>query len=296
VLGAAQSGGFHPWRRNRKDTEFALSCGSRGLRARFHRSSRIWTCTSGCLQGRVGVAYRFRVSARRALVEQGGAVRMCSRAKRTGGHMTPKPPARCESDKAWGPAATVSFVALYAIGLVACSQSRPVGDPGDTRAKSDLREVRRGVDSGASGYDLAGVEWSAGDRRVPDAEVLLLCNEPGGFGCLCDSNSNCNSGWCLLHLGERVCTQTCIEECPDGWDCEPATGPDPVYICVSRHPSVCLPCQGSNDCEASGGGKCVSYGPDTGWFCGAGCKETSDCPQQFLCEKVETWEGQTSAQ
>ncbi len=125
------------------------------------------------------------------------------------------------------------------------------------------------------------------------SEIPLLQCDPGE-GCFmdkCSENSQCQSGWCVEHMGESVCTQACSEECPSGWTCKQvgASDPDLIYVCVSLHSNLCKPCQTTEGCKAPGGAEdvCVDYG-DEGSFCGGVCETAEDCPWGFLCLDVMT--------
>jgi hypothetical protein len=126
-------------------------------------------------------------------------------------------------------------------------------------------------------------------------EVMPGC-EPGA-GCFLDEcleNSECQSGWCVEHVGEGVCTQECSEECPPGWTCKQvgASDPDLVFVCVSSFSNLCKPCATSDGCKAVGGAQdvCVDY-QDEGSFCGGACQEDEDCPWGFSCSDVLTIDG-----
>jgi len=128
---------------------------------------------------------------------------------------------------------------------------------------------------------------------VPD--FFIEC-EPG-TGCFldpCNEGKDCQSGYCVEHMGDAVCTESCKEECPAGWTCKllSDSGPDAVTLCVSDHSNLCKPCAGNSDCKSLGEADdvCVSYGSD-GSFCGGTCAFDSDCPWGFKCKQVETVEG-----
>lgn len=131
-------------------------------------------------------------------------------------------------------------------------------------------------------------------------EVLQPECDPGE-GCFldgCTENGDCDSGWCVEHMGEAVCSQVCTEECPPGWQCQQVTGagPDLVFVCVSVHSNLCKPCAEGSDCVGPGGIQdvCVSYGAE-GAFCGGACDvalgEGKECPWGFSCAEVETVDG-----
>ena len=118
-----------------------------------------------------------------------------------------------------------------------------------------------------------------------------------GEGCFldpCAGNEECLSGWCVGHMGEEVCTVQCESECPPGWSCQqiPGTAPDVVFVCISDHANLCLPCAAGNDCKGTAGeaAVCVDYG-DEGSFCGGTCAADDDCPWGFSCLTTVTVDG-----
>jgi len=136
------------------------------------------------------------------------------------------------------------------------------------------------------------------DLAIEDADVPGIGPECSpGEGCFldpCEENEDCLSGWCVGHMGEGVCTQQCESECPPGWSCQqiPGTAPDTVYICVSDHANLCLPCATGADCKGTAGedAPCVDYGAE-GSFCGGLCAADEDCPWGFSCVATETVDG-----
>ena len=171
----------------------------------------------------------------------------------------------------------------------------------------DSSHVDVSADLGA-GADLAGtedvaaaeVEW---EFLAPDevmVEVGPQCEGEGGcFLDPCQDNANCQSGWCVEHMGEGVCSQHCQEDCPPGWLCKQvgASDPDLVFICVSGAANLCKPCQGGGDCKTVGGADdvCVDYG-DQGAFCGGTCVTSADCPWGFSCLTTDTVDGISTLQ
>jgi hypothetical protein len=138
---------------------------------------------------------------------------------------------------------------------------------------------------------------------IPDLAPDLparACNP--GEGCFmdgCDNNEECQSGWCVQHLGEGVCSLNCQEECPAGWTCGQVAGtePDIVYICVSDYANLCRPCAVNTDCTSTGGAEdaCLVYGSQ-GSFCGGPCGDQDSCPWGFSCKEVTTVDGSTLQQ
>jgi hypothetical protein len=147
-------------------------------------------------------------------------------------------------------------------------------------------------------------------RRWEDAPSELLDGESEfrqegcrpGEGCFldkCVQNSDCESGWCVEHMGEGRCTKICQEDCPDGWMCVEVdwTYPDLLFACVSTAQSLCKPCKSSQDCagEADLPDFCVPFGT-SGHFCGATCSPEIPCPAGFDCAWVVSLEGVPSQQ
>jgi hypothetical protein len=133
------------------------------------------------------------------------------------------------------------------------------------------------------------------ELQTEDTPFVPGC-EPGE-GCFldpCTQNTDCQSGWCVEHLGEGVCSALCQEECPPGWACKPvgAGGPDLAYVCVSQYSNLCKPCATSEGCKSPGGSQdaCLDYG-DEGNFCGGGCTDDDDCPWGFSCTQSDTVDG-----
>ncbi len=120
----------------------------------------------------------------------------------------------------------------------------------------------------------------------------------GCFGDPCQSNADCVSGFCLLHEGDRICSKPCIEDCPQGWSCQPVDtgGTDLSFACVSDFSHLCQPCMSKEDCSAgSVQNVCVNYG-EVGKFCGASCANGGLCPEGYICEDIASVSGGVSAQ
>ena len=153
------------------------------------------------------------------------------------------------------------------------------GDLGD-----DFRVDLTGVDATDATGD-AGQQW---------------CVEDGGFGCACDSNDDCNSGWCVQTPEGWVCSQTCVEECPAGWACtQVQDSPDVVHACMPVHAKACNPCGKSQECQGIVIGMktfCVDLGPE-GSFCGGDCSDKGlPCQGGYVCEQVKSMEGENGKQ
>ncbi len=161
--------------------------------------------------------------------------------------------------------------------------------------------------------DLRVEETSAEEipRRVEDVVDLVFDVPPEdtggpqcqpGEGCFldpCESNDDCLSGWCVGHMGEDVCSIQCQTECPSGWSCEqvPGTAPDVVWLCISSHANLCLPCSTGADCKGAAGADdvCVDYGKE-GSYCGGACLSDEECPWGFSCGEAVTVSGISTKQ
>ncbi len=132
-----------------------------------------------------------------------------------------------------------------------------------------------------------------GGETVPEVTVQELPQDTLDLqGCL--TNEDCDSGYCVPGPNGKVCTSTCVEECPKGWVCKPVGAqPDSVSICVWPHLELCRPCKAHEDCKPGvweSADYCIPYGPQ-GSFCGVECGKSAPCPTGYSCKNVEVGEG-----
>jgi len=107
--------------------------------------------------------------------------------------------------------------------------------------------------------------------------------QPGGFGSACESNKDCESGYCIETPDGYACTNTCVTDCPEGWDCRTTMiGQDLVSICIPAGVTLCRPCKLDTQC---GGGHCVKM--DGKAYCGLDCKDDENCPRGYSCKEME---------
>ena len=190
----------------------------------------------------------------------------------------------------------ICVAALCAIGVLGCEDGSVLPIGGDVPVSVP--------DGGSSESD--GI--LSGDLGVPEVSPVDVTPEevtpddcPPGSGCFgepCDTAADCLSGVCTLHLGDQVCSKTCDEDCPAGWQCSLVTlgGADPVQVCVSQAGLLCRPCATHDDCASDQGeAPCISYGED-GSFCGASCDEDNPCPEGYACQESTTVDGGESVQ
>lgn len=159
---------------------------------------------------------------------------------------------------------------IVAIGV----DSTAVGGSKDTQsAETDVQG-----DGETSPKDVAQAEDPYG---LPDDP------EEGEFGWPCDENSECNSGYCIESAVGKVCTETCLENCPDSWVCSEVTvtGTDTTYICKPKYLHLCDPCLTHEDCadNAAQDAKCLPY-ESAGQFCGVDCSQGQICPIGYTCQ------------
>jgi len=184
-------------------------------------------------------------------------------------------------------------LASLALGLAwaGCSQDASAPGAGPTTSSGDasLIEVSApNIDNGPATSDQGVIP----DPEKDSGPTIDVPPAAGAFMAPCEGNGDCDSGFCITHLGNQVCSKACVDECPDGWSCQQVFGTDLLYACVSHYTHLCRPCAESADCASAFGVEdvCVSYGAN-GSFCGADCSETGGCPPGYSCTAVETTEG-----
>lgn len=177
-------------------------------------------------------------------------------------------------------------VLLLVVAVSACSAGSTVeieniGDvSNDGRSSADIHSADVSTDKGLD-VSVDPIEH----------ETIDPCSPPAVYGCVCDEGADCASGFCELHLGEKRCTDTCIEDCPDGFDCIQygARGPDLSLVCLSLHPSLCVPCQTKGDCH--GTDDCFQHTPEEGALCSPWCDVGLPCPTGYMCTAMTTASG-----
>ena len=189
-------------------------------------------------------------------------------------------------------------ICLLVLALAACSGSGEITSTED--AAPDIAREDAGGQTDVPVPTDAGLDDMVREEGLvfpdlPDPDIAPACTP--GTGCFsdgCQENGDCQSGWCVQHMGERVCTQLCQEDCPAGWSCNQIAGtaPDAIFICVSDFANLCRPCSDGSDCTSAGGAQdaCIDYGAQ-GAFCGGQCTPGGNCPWGFSCKDVLTVNG-----
>jgi hypothetical protein len=196
------------------------------------------------------------------------------------------------------------LVLIAAFHVTACDADS-AGSAGGPDAGSDTPAPLDTAAFDFSGPDLVAADAAPDLAPLADTADVFGPSCEAGEGCFldpCVENGDCQSGWCVDHLGDGVCTTTCSEECPAGWSCQQVAGTDPdvVFICVSHLANLCRPCADALGCLSTGGVEdvCLDYGAE-GSFCGAPCDPEdvkSTCPWGFSCQEALTVDGIPTAQ
>lgn len=187
-------------------------------------------------------------------------------------------------------------VFLVSLGLFclvsACSEGKVVGN-GDAGVPF--------VDVAVPGDILSNPADAGSDHLEADTggDAGSTCEAGTGcFGELCEGPDDCQSGLCVDHLGDDVCSDFCEADCPQGWDCKQVVtnGADVAFMCVSNAARLCQPCTAHADCSAQGvQNVCVTYEGE-GDFCGSSCSEEAPCPEGYSCTEAENVDGGVSLQ
>jgi len=128
----------------------------------------------------------------------------------------------------------MAWTIILALGLLhACG-----GKPSAPTAPVDVVDVVEPPDAGPP-------EVSEDTGPVPDTtgteDTTINSCDPTPDGlipsyCPCEENIECEEGYCVPSSIGKVCTETCINECPSGWSCElvSGTGSDTIFLCLPK--------------------------------------------------------------
>ncbi len=184
-------------------------------------------------------------------------------------------------------------------------------------SSSSTTSSASGADTGNLSFDATGVLDTSGkaDSVGGDASVDVasdtavsdggdssgdLC--PGGVGCTCIKNSECDSGVCLDVGAGSQCAAPCGSGCAAGTTCKTVpVGADLQQVCVPLYPRLCDPCKADADCSGpiASGAACLTLsdnGSVVGHFCGGVCGADLKCPGGYSCVDAVGSDGKTSKQ
>jgi len=151
-----------------------------------------------------------------------------------------------------------------------------------------------GVDS--TEPDIPGLDHTGTDIPGTDAPGAEIKDEdpgdpgpgcPGGPGCSCAKDDDCDIPLCVDNLEGYECVTPCIEDeyCRQGWKCTQfdLPGGDVLYGCKAPF-VLCRPCITDDDCQWEGWGTslCIEAGSN-GRYCGSPCQKDDDCPHGYGC-------------
>lgn len=145
---------------------------------------------------------------------------------------------------------------------------------------------------GPDAIDDATIRRSDTSRRSDASRRVAETNDTseftGEFGAPCLTNGQCNAGLCIDTPLGKMCTKTCSQDCPSNqYACVQRSvgGGDPASYCLHRWLFLCNPCTKHSQCnEGAGANLCVNHGPE-GSFCGTACKNSGDCPTDYICKE-----------
>ena len=201
------------------------------------------------------------------------------------------------------------FILVAAWFLVIGCGDSPQGAVPNPSGATDAQSTADTVDAESAPDTYVDVEFITdpgpqgvdSDAPMPDGtEASDTATEPveGGFLWPCESNSDCDSGFCVFSSEGYVCSKLCIDDCPDEWTCkEVVTLGDPVFICQPSTANLCRPCQADADCAfgtADQPNLCLQLGT-AGRFCALDCSNQG-CPDGFLCSTIPQQDGSIAKQ
>ncbi len=178
------------------------------------------------------------------------------------------------------PVLSYVVVLVLMVALLGCGGD----DPSQVEPDGITADIPGDVATDGQASDL-GSDLPAGDGAT-DTVVAA-----GEFNWPCDSNSECQSGYCVPSAKGQVCTQNCVDDCPVGWTCSPVElpGEDLTFICVDKTANLCRPCLFHDECRVLGGtsaDRCVDFGDWEGSFCATSCFGGEICPDGYSCSDV----------
>lgn len=190
------------------------------------------------------------------------------------------------------------FVSVVLFALLASLACSGCGGDDDTSSSTTAADVDAAQDTAVGTGDVTA-DSSSGASDAPTGDAVGC---PGGAGCPCSGNADCDQSICL----ETASGATCAAPCTDASSCSkdevcasiPGAGGDSASVCVQVAAHLCDPCKSNAACSAPGaeGATCVKRGAE-GNFCGVACGAgKSDCPSGTACVDAVDVDGGTSKQ
>ena len=163
----------------------------------------------------------------------------------------------------------------------------------DSEAPATSRDAATELSGDANASDAADAREEDADVGPPDTDLEdvsgadIAPDIPAGLGAYgepCQSNLDCESGYCVPSAFGFVCSALCSGACePVGeleFRCESVVnaGGDAVQVCLPVTDRACAPCLDDANCP---GGACVDIGGSQ--VCGVDCATSEDCAGDTVC-------------
>jgi hypothetical protein len=187
---------------------------------------------------------------------------------------------------------------LVLAGFVACGGSN--GDPqdigADTCTGTSCQDIPETDDPGTLDEGVGRDDGTAEDEGIgPDTGVCQSecsgLDKPYPTGCACTVKADCAGEWCIaLPGGSSACSQTCVENCPCGWECKNFVAGEPIYVCVPISRPACKECLTDGTCGING--LCTTMGSKD--YCVDACDDTGGCAAGYECKDVLHKDGTTT--
>ena len=167
-----------------------------------------------------------------------------------------------------------------------------VQDSGTAAMDTGESDASDPADAATDGGLDAGLDSGPTDGAQVDVDEF--CST---FGCACEANDECDSGFCVETAQGKVCSKFCVDSCPEGYDCATwnGVGADVVTLCMPRHVRLCQPCKADSDCKINDSdAHCRPYldgAALSGNFCASGCDAAADCPKGYSCLAGDNLDG-----
>ncbi len=178
----------------------------------------------------------------------------------------------------------------------ACGDHDPASSPSDEPDLISASDVGAGdvdddpaaADAPPDATDEDADTGAAVDAVVDaDADEDVDTDEPcGALGCPCLDDDECRSGYCIEgDDDERICTDLCDGDCPEGWTCEllENTEGDAVRLCIPADDPYCAPCEHDRDCFSL---TAACLDQVDGTFCATDCAGDGLCPSGAQCDPI----------
>ena len=197
---------------------------------------------------------------------------------------------------------TGRLLAALLLSLAACAEDNSTTGQGAPDGAGDASLLDALTDAVADTTTPPDVPATPDAASTPDteprADVALA-----GFGDPCVTWKDCQDARCIPTPAGKVCTRSCVDDCPAGWGChmdEQLAGFASVdFICVPLFGNLCRPCIDDGDCALysidHGDTLCIDRG-DAGRFCGSPCDVDDTCPKDTECADVPGPDGGTARQ